>query len=81
MGIRIDEMGHAGRLRCGDDCLAVRTDAHALRLDTDGDLGDRGLGAKIDYRDQIVVLVCDVESLAVGARTQIRIRAYQPTTL
>ena len=47
-----------------------------------GDLGDRGLGAKIDYRDQIVVLVCDVESLAVGAEDkQIRIRAYQPTTL
>ena len=58
------------------------SDAHALRLDTNGDLGDRGLGAKIDYRDQIVVLVCDVESLAVGAEDkQIRIRAYQPTTL
>ena len=46
--------------------FAVGLNAHALRLDADRDLGHDLPAVDVDGGDQIVVLVGDIERLAVG---------------
>src|SRR6516165_12013667 len=57
-------MRHIGRFRCGDENLAVRTEAHAFRLDPDLYLPERDAPLQINYRDRVVVLVGHVKDLA-----------------
>ena len=67
-------MRHIGRLRCGDEDLTVRTEAHAFWLDADLYLPKRDAPVQIDYRDRVVVLVGDVKDLAgLILRKQLRI--------
>src|SRR5436309_4319465 len=57
-------MRHIGRFRCGDEDLAVRTEAHAFRLNPDLDLAKRNAPLQVDYRDRVVVFVGHIENLA-----------------
>src|SRR5262245_59374714 len=60
----VDEMRHIGRLRCSDEDLTVRTEAHAFRLYADLYLVERDAPFQINYRDRVVVLVGHVKDLA-----------------
>src|SRR5262245_7114194 len=57
-------MRHVARFRCGDEDLAVRTKAHAFRLDADLDLAERNAPLQVDYCDRVVVFVGHIQNLA-----------------
>src|SRR6516225_4880714 len=59
-------MRHIGRFRRGDESFAIRTEAHAFRLDPDLHLTERNASLQVDDRDRVVVLVGHVEYLARG---------------
>jgi len=59
----VDEMRHIGRLRRGDEDLAIWTETHAFRFDPDLYLVKGMRRSKSDYRDRVVVLVRHVEDL------------------
>ncbi len=62
----VDEMRHVGGLGGVDQDLAVRADGHALGLDADLDVAEARALLDIDDGHRVVVLVGDVEDLAVG---------------
>jgi hypothetical protein len=73
--LRVDEMRHVGRFRRVDEDLAVRTEAHAFRLDSDLHFTDAGAPLRIDDGDGMVVLVGHVQDLAGRILSkQLRIR-------
>ena len=69
-------MRHVGGFRRGDQDLAVWADADALRLDADRHLCQHLARIEIDHRDQIVVLIGDVDRVARGVDVELlRVRA------
>ena len=62
---RIDDVRHARRLRRGGDDLVVGADRHAFGLDADLDLGKHLAIGALQHRDVAVVLVGDVDALAL----------------
>ena len=61
----VDDVGHACRFRGGDGEFAVGAHAHALGLDADRDLGKHVAALDVHDGDETVVLVGDVDLLAV----------------
>ena len=62
---RVDDVRHARRFRGGGDDLVVGADRHALRLDADLDLGQHLAAGALEHGDVAVVLVGDVDALAL----------------